>query len=113
MTMGMLGGMIGPTTPAAATTLAENSFGKPRLLISGISVEPMAVASATGEEHGRQDRHVRQAAGDPAHQVIRETDQTAGDPAGIHQGASEHEEGDGHHGERVHPGEHSLDDELR
>ena len=49
MTMGMLGGMIGPTTPAAATTLAENSTGNPRFFMRGIRVEPIAVASATAE----------------------------------------------------------------
>jgi hypothetical protein len=47
--MGILGGMIGPMTPAAATTLAENSGGKPRLFIRGMRVEPMAVASATAD----------------------------------------------------------------
>ena len=47
--MGILGGTIGPTTPAAATTVAENRLGKPRFFMRGIRVEPMAVASATAE----------------------------------------------------------------
>ena len=47
--MPILGGIMGPSVPAVATTIAENSGGYPFFFMKGTRTEPRAAESATAE----------------------------------------------------------------
>jgi hypothetical protein len=49
ITMPILGGIMGPSVPAVATTIAENSGGYPFFFMKGTRTEPRAAESATAE----------------------------------------------------------------
>ena len=56
-TKAMLGGMIGPMIPAAATRPAERALSWPALTIIGTSSADSAAASATAEPDRAASRH--------------------------------------------------------
>ncbi len=96
-----------------AVTAAEKSLSYPSSTMAGMSMEPMAAVSLTAAviPDRRQDVGVGETALKVSHEDVAELDEAGGDARLVHDLPGQ-DEGHGHRGEHVHPGEIPLGYEL-